>query len=194
MTQVQSQDYANSDTSSRHRGKCFVRNAVAVALGVAFLGGIFAQQGSPGSAVQSATAAEPDVAHLVISGSTGTVGMDADHADELIIVDGNFHSRECSKLGFRKSEARVERDGDVIRFSAVNVSPKYGTLSWEGVIRDGVVQALYVWEKKRMFWTIQRKYWFSGAVKNGAIKIGSIKNGSIKNGSIKTAEVNNVVF
>jgi hypothetical protein len=166
MFELQSHTQTNSGTSSRCPGKRFVRSALGAALGVTLLGSVVAQQGSLGPAIQTATAAGLDVPQLVISGSTGTVGMDADHADELVFADGNFHSRECSKLGFRKSEAQVTRDGEVIRFSAVNVSPRYGTLSWEGVIRDGVVQALYVWEKKRMFWTIQRKYWFSGEMKN----------------------------
>ena len=168
MNPFQSDNYVNSIAAPRRAGKVFVRSAIGIALGLLCLGSVTVQQGSNGAGIQSVIAAEQDVPHFVVSGSTGTVGMDADHTDELVFRDGNFHSRACSKLGFRKSEAKVERDGDAIRFSAVNVSPKYGTLTWEGVIRDGVVQALYVWKKERMFWTIQRQYWFSGKIDNAA--------------------------
>ena len=166
MNQPHSDNHFNDVASPRRAGKVFVRNAIAIALGLLCLGSVPAQRDSNGPGIQSVIAAEQDVPHLVVTGSTGTVGMDADHADELVFSDGNFHSRACSKLGFRRSEAKVKRDGDAIRFSAVNVSPEYGTLTWEGVIRDGVVQALYVWKKERMFWTIQRKYWFSGKINN----------------------------
>jgi len=176
MNPHQSDEYTNFSASFRRPGRRFVRSATAIALGIVCLSSVPAQQGAQNPGIPTAIAAEPDVPHLVVTGSTGTVGMDADHTDELVFVDGNFHSRECSKLGFRKSEAQVKRDGDVIRFSAVSVSPKYGTLSWEGTIRDGAVQALYIWKKERMFWTIQRKYWFSGAVQNAAIKNGEVGN------------------
>jgi len=166
MNQPRSDNHPNSVASPRRNAKIFVRNAMAIALGLLCLGSVSVRQESNVPGIQTVIAAEQDVPHLVVSGSTGTVGMDADHTDELVFRDGNFHSRACSKLGFRKSEAKVIRDGDVIRFSAVNVSPEYGTLSWEGVIRDGAVQALYVWKKERMFWTIQRKYWFSGKINN----------------------------
>jgi hypothetical protein len=169
MKPNQTNSHANNDASPRRHGNRFVRKAIIIALGIASLGGVLAQHDSQHPAIRSANAAQPDAGLLVVSGTTGTVGMSADHADELIFAHGSFHSRECSKLGFRKSEASLKRDGDTIHFSAVNVSPKYGTLTWQGVIRDGTVQALYVWKKERMFWTIQRKYWFSGAVKNGEI-------------------------
>lgn len=167
MNPPRSVNHLQNVASPRRTRKLFVRNALAIALGLLCLGSVPAKQDSNVPGIQAVVAAEQDVPHLVVSGSTGTVGMDADHADELVFRDGKFHSRACSKLGFRKSEARVKRDGDAIWFSAVNVSPEYGTLTWEGIIRDGVVQALYVWKKERMFWTIQRKYWFSGAVKTG---------------------------
>ncbi|NIO38886.1 MAG: hypothetical protein GTO41_01020 [Burkholderiales bacterium] len=101
---------------------------------------------------------------IIFTGSTGTVGMDAHHTDELVFGASTFHSRECQKIGFEKSAFKIVREGDEIQFSAVNVSSRYGTLVWQGVIRDGIIEARYLWKKERMFWTIQREYWFSGEV------------------------------
>ncbi|MGD2141531.1 MAG: hypothetical protein PVH25_14130 [Burkholderiales bacterium] len=166
MTHRQPQVHEDTATSPQTNGKRILRTAIAIALGITFFGSILAQQGSATQTNRARSRTNTAVPHLVVSGTTGTVGMDADHDDELVFADGNFHSRECSKLGFTQSRASVHRDGDVIRFSAVNVSPKYGTLSWEGVIRNGIVEALYVWKKERLFWTIQREYWFSGEIEN----------------------------
>ena len=86
--------------------------------------------------------------------------MDAHHTDDLVFDEGTLHSRECQKIGFEKSTFKISREGDELQFSAVNVSPKYGTLTWQGVIRDGVVEARYAWKKERMFWTIAREqFW-----------------------------------
>jgi len=166
MNQPHSYDHFDGAASPRCAGKTFARNAIAIVLGLLCLGSAPTVQKSDGPGIPFANAAEREWPHMIVSGSTGTVGMDADHTDELVFSGGHFHSRKCSKLGFRKGETKVERDGDVIHFSATNVSPEYGTLTWQGVIRGGVVQALYVWKKERMFWTIQRQYWFSGKVNN----------------------------
>lgn len=167
MKQSQPDSHFGGVTLPRRAGNVFVRNAIAIALGLLCLGSVAMPQESSGPGIRSVNAAGQEGPDMVVSGSTGTVGMDADHADELVFSGGQFHSRECSKLGFRRSETKVKRDGDVIHFSAVNVSPEYGTLTWEGVIREGVVHALYIWKKERMFWTIQRQYWFSGTVNDG---------------------------
>lgn len=166
MTQTRPDSDIRTAMAPRRAGKVLVRRAIVATLGLLCLGSVPVLQGSNGPGIQSVNAAEQPMPVLFVSGSTGTVGMDADHNDELVFKDGHLHSRECSKLGFRKGATRVEREGNLIRFSAVNVSPEYGTLTWKGVIRDGVVQALYVWKKERLFWTIQRQYWFNGKVSN----------------------------
>lgn len=142
----------------------FAKGVAAVTLGAACASSVLARQDAHGPQVSTSDAASPAVEHLVFSGITGTVGMDAHHDDQLVFTAGEFHSRECEKLGFGKSRVEIARADDGIRFSAVNVSEEYGTLTWNGSIRDGVIEARYVWKKERLFWTIEREYWFSGEV------------------------------
>ena len=143
----------------------FARAVAALVLGAACASSVLARQGAHGPRVSTSDVASPAVAHLVFNGTTGTVGMGAHHDDQLVFAAGEFHSRECKKLGFEKSSVKIARDDDGIRFSAVNTSEKYGTLTWNGSIRDGVIDARYVWKKQRLFWTIEREYWFSGEVR-----------------------------
>jgi hypothetical protein len=131
-------------------------------LGAACAGSVLARQGVQGP--EAGDAAAQAVGHLVFNGSTGTVGMGAHHDDQMVFSAGNFHSRKCAKLGFEKSRVEIVRNDDGIRFSAVNVSEKYGTLTWNGSIRDGIIEAHYIWRKERLFWTIERAYWFSGEI------------------------------
>jgi hypothetical protein len=97
---------------------------------------------------------------LVFRGPTGTRDMDAHHIDVAVFANGRFRSLACEELGFAEQAYRAERDGDAIRFEAVTVSPRYGTLSWQGVVRNGRLEASYVWVKKGWLWTTQREYWF----------------------------------
>ena len=151
-------------TASEYHGSNFGRAVIPVVLGLAWVGSVLAGQGAQHPAKEVEAASTSETPHLVFNGSTGTVGMRADHNDELIFADGTFHSRECQKIGFEKSAFKIARNGTEIQFSAVNVSSRYGTLTWQGVIRDGVIEARYQWKKERMFWTIQREYWFSGEI------------------------------
>lgn len=96
---------------------------------------------------------------LVFRGPTGVKGMDAHHHDVAIFANGRFRSIACEELGFAEQAYRAERDGDAIRFEAVTFSPKYGTLTWQGTVRDGRLDARYVWVKKGWLWTTQREYW-----------------------------------
>jgi hypothetical protein len=101
---------------------------------------------------------------LVFRGPTGARDMDAHHLDVAVFANGRFRSLACEELGFAQQTYRAERDGDAIRFEAVTVSPKYGTLSWQGVVREGRLEARYVWVKKGWLWTTQREYWFKAEV------------------------------
>ncbi len=166
MDKIKSHDEKKRRSASRHPASNLVRNVAALSLGMAYVSSVLALDGAQVGTTENSNNSMPAVPHLVVSGSTGTVGMDAHHNDHLVFEDGRFHSRQCAKIGFRKSAFHIERDGEVVRFSAVNVSPKHGTLTWKGSIRDGIVQAHYVWKKERLFWTIEREYWFSGEADN----------------------------
>jgi len=102
----------------------------------------------------------------IYSGTTGTIGMGAHHEDQLIFTNGTFRSRECEKIGFNRSSFEFTLSPEASTFSAVTVSERHGTLTWHGVIRDGQIEAHYVWKKERLFWTIERQYWFRGNIDN----------------------------
>ena len=161
-SELRKQTFTN--TMGRRRTHRLANRVAALVLSLACVSNVLARQGADHSVADASITSSPHVAHLVFSGDTGTVGMEAHHTDRLVFAEGTFHSRECEKLGFEKSTVRLARDGDVVRFSAVNVSDEFGTLTWRGEIRDGIVEARYVWKKERLFWTIQREYWFSGEI------------------------------
>jgi hypothetical protein len=165
-------DPRQSSKQEQKQAKCcgaairFAQAVAALALGAACASSVLAREGTHGPQVSNSDGASPSVAQLVFNGTTGTVGMNAHHNDQLVFAAGEFHSRECKKLGFEKSSVEIDRDDDGIRFSAVNTSEKYGTLTWNGSIRNGVIEARYVWKKQRLFWTIEREYWFSGEIRD----------------------------
>ena len=162
MDQHTSRNQTNNGETAKRKGSNVGHAVVAILLGLACVGSVLAGQGAQHPTNEVDVASTSETPHLIFTGSTGTVGMDAHHTDELVFDEGTFHSRECHKIGFEKSAFKISRDGNEIRFSALNISDKYGTLTWQGSIREGIVEARYVWKKKRMFWTIQREYWFSG--------------------------------
>ena len=101
---------------------------------------------------------------LSFSGPTGTVGMDSDHQEKVVFMDGKLRSLVCEKWGFEQRAYRSQLVGDTVRFEAVQVSPDYGTMTWRGTVREGRLEARYVWEKERLFWNTHREYWFKGVI------------------------------
>ncbi len=98
------------------------------------------------------------------SGPTGTVGMDADHQETVLFSEGSFRSLACEQWGFEPESLRTDQVDGAVHFEAVQRSADYGTMTWRGTIRGGKLEAHYVWEKERLFWTTRREYWFSGVI------------------------------
>jgi hypothetical protein len=96
------------------------------------------------------------------TGPTGAVGMGAHHRETVLFSEGKFRSLACEEWGFEPGNLRADRVNGEVRFEAVHVSKDYGTMTWRGTIRDGKLEAVYVWEKERLFWTTRREYWFAG--------------------------------
>jgi hypothetical protein len=102
------------------------------------------------------------------SGPTGTVGMDADHRETVLFSGGVFRSLACEEWGFEPESLRADEIDGAVHFEAVHKSEDYGTMTWRGTIRDGKLEAQYVWEKERLFWTTRREYWFSGVIEEAS--------------------------
>jgi len=98
----------------------------------------------------------------VFDGPTGAEGKDANHIDHVVFSDGRFLSQGCARWGFGYADYRAWRDGDVVRFEAVTVSPSHGELAWRGSVDGDRIEATFVWTKARILWTTRRSYWFRG--------------------------------
>lgn len=101
-------------------------------------------------------------------GPTGAEGRAANHDDYVIFDAGRFLSAGCARWGFGDAPYRAWRDGDAVRFQAVTESSSTGELAWEGVVREGRIEAVYIWTKERLLWTTRRAYWFRGAATEAA--------------------------
>jgi hypothetical protein len=96
---------------------------------------------------------------------TGEKGKSTHHDDTIIFRDGRFTSEACIQYGFEEKEFTAAVDGEVIRFRALTVSPKLGTMEWEGTVRGDVLEARSTWTRDRWYWKIKREYWYQGGLK-----------------------------
>ncbi len=65
-------------------------------------------------------------------------------------------------MGLRARPVPARIVDGIVHFEAVHVSKDYGTMTWRGTVREGRLEAEYVWEKERLLWDTRREYWFSG--------------------------------
>ncbi len=100
-------------------------------------------------------------------GSIGDKGKEASDKDEIRFTNGKFHSVGCDEWGFGDASYTAWTDGDLIRFSAVTVSPKHGKMAWDGTVKGDMLQATYLWTKERWYWKDAHEVmWFKGSLKN----------------------------
>lgn len=75
-------------------------------------------------------------------------GKTSGDADTLIFKDGRFRSTACDRYGYAEAAYKTVASADGIRFETQTVSPKYGKLSWSGVVRGGKLDATAMMEQK----------------------------------------------
>ena len=66
---------------------------------------------------------------------------------------------------FCRSTYTSRVDGDTIHFEAITHSEKEGQISWKGTVKDGMLEATYLWEKEGLIWDTKIEYWFKGTMK-----------------------------
>ena len=66
-------------------------------------------------------------------------------------ADGRFSSSVCDRYGFEKGAYTTTREGDGLRFEAKTTSSEHGTNHWTGIVRDGTVEGVLVWQRKPSF-------------------------------------------
>ena len=68
-------------------------------------------------------------------------GKTSGDADTLIFKDGRFRSTACDRYDYSDAPYKTIAVGDTVRFEAETESPKYGKLLWNGVVRNGKLDA-----------------------------------------------------
>jgi hypothetical protein len=68
-------------------------------------------------------------------------GKTSGDGDTLVFRDGRFRSSACDRYGYSDAPYKSATAGDTTRFEAETHSPRYGTLVWSGVVREGKLDA-----------------------------------------------------
>ena len=71
-------------------------------------------------------------------------GKTSGDSDTLVFKDGRFRSSACDRYGYSDASHRTATSGDATRFQAETQSAKYGRLVWNGVVREGKLDATAV--------------------------------------------------
>ena len=74
-------------------------------------------------------------------------GKTSGDADTIIFKDGRFRSTACDRYGYSDAPYKATNSGDSTRFEAETQSPKYGKLVWNGVVRNGKLDAVVLMER-----------------------------------------------
>lgn len=82
--------------------------------------------------------------------------------DVLSFKNGRFSSKACHRYGFMAAPYWVRRDVDGLHFLVVLKSPENGSMRFEGAYDGKKLQATALWTKERWYWTIERKFEFTG--------------------------------
>jgi len=102
-------------------------------------------------------------------GQFGADGKDAKGTDVWIFENGMFASENCIDCGFPKNPYWVRTEDGKTAFRTESICPKTeATIVWEGTVKDGQIEGYYTWSKERWYWTVEKKYWFKGTLKQSA--------------------------
>lgn len=95
----------------------------------------------------------------------GEKGKKASNKDTIVFRNGRFLSEGCNPYGFKDAPYQAAVDGGAVRFHAETHSPSHGTMVWDGIVRDDVIEATSIWTRERWYWKIKREYWYRGQLK-----------------------------
>ena len=68
-------------------------------------------------------------------------GKTSGDSDTVSFNGGRFRSSACDRYGYSDAPYKTSTVGDAITFQAETESAKYGKLLWNGVVRDGKLDA-----------------------------------------------------
>ena len=84
---------------------------------------------------------------LTYRGDIGPKGEAANGKDDVIFANGALHSTACDKYGFGPGTYIAVRNGDAVTFTATTKSKTEGTITWQGTIRNGVLEGTFACRK-----------------------------------------------
>ncbi len=120
---------------------------------------------NPGVAGQSEElAASGPLDGMSFSGALGPHGQPKDVADRFVFANGTFVSVECElRCKYPARPYSVNEAGGKTTFLSKTKCPyKDATIVWKGTVEGDTIQGIATWTIKRWYWTIERKFEFSG--------------------------------
>ena len=101
----------------------------------------------------------------VFSGEFGALGKDATGTDSWVFDDGMFLSKSCLECGFPENPYLVRfEDGKTVFETKTRCPRTDATIVWRGEIKDGAIEGVFTWTRKRWYWTIEKDFWFRGTL------------------------------
>jgi len=122
-----------------------------------------------GSAQSTADQANKTTVQAPLDGMTfiaalGPDGQPKDVEDRFVFANGTFVSKECElRCEYPARPYFVRKAGDKVEFLSETKCPyKDATIVWRGTVEGDAIQGVATWTIKRWYWSIEKKYEFSG--------------------------------
>ena len=102
---------------------------------------------------------------LEFEGEHGPLGKQAMGTDSWVFDKGMFLSKSCLECGFPESPYMVRFEEGKTVFETRTQCPRSdATIVWRGTVEDGRIEGVFTWVRKRWYWTIEKQFWFKGAL------------------------------
>ena len=103
----------------------------------------------------------------VFVGALGPEGKPKDVEDRFVFKNGTFVSKECElRCEYPARPYFVRNVGEKTEFLSETKCPyKDASIVWRGVVEDDTIRGVATWTINRWYWTIERKYEFSGKLR-----------------------------
>ena len=101
---------------------------------------------------------------MSFTGMLGPDGKPKDVADRFVFSNGTFVSKECKlRCNYPARPYFVHRAGDAVEFVSTTRCPyKDATIEWQGTVKGDRIDGVATWTINRWYWTIEKRYEFSG--------------------------------
>ena len=106
----------------------------------------------------------------VFIGEFGPIGKPAKGTDKWIFSEGGFRSESCVECGFPENVYTSAAGSGGTHFSSTTGCPvSDAVIVWKGIVKDGEIDGVFTWTKKRWYRTITKKYWFKGKIEDSTV-------------------------